>query len=172
MTEPREQETTVRGTLGVSSGRTVIRIELVTAAATDDVWAAVTESQRLAAWYGTVEGELRVGGSYHALLFPSGWDGTGKVVECDPGRRFLVESAEPGQQPVTDELELTPEDGGFSRVVLTKRGAPREMIAAYGVGTQLHLENLEAYLTGRELVEPDSFWTELLPEYERLAAAV
>jgi uncharacterized protein YndB with AHSA1/START domain len=167
-----EHHILVRGTLGAEGGRSVIRIELVVPAASGEVWDAVTQPHRLAAWYGTVEGDLRGGGTYHAVLFPSGWDGAGRVLECEPGRRFLVESAEPGHEPATDELELEPVSADATRVVLTKHGPPLEMIAAYGTGTQLHLENLRAYLAGLGPVDPDPYWTALLPEYERLAAAL
>ena len=39
----------------------------------DDVWSALTDPARLAYWYGTVDGDLFVGGEYHARLFASGW---------------------------------------------------------------------------------------------------
>ena len=50
----------------------------------DDVWSALTDPSRLARWYGEVEGDLRLGGEYRALLFSSGWEGTGRVEACEP----------------------------------------------------------------------------------------
>jgi hypothetical protein len=47
-----------------------------------------------------------------------------------------------------------------------------QWIAAFGVGVQIHVENLAAYLAGGAPVDPDPFWDRLLPQYERLAAAL
>ncbi len=169
MADSTEHDIRVRGTLSSDDGVGVVRIELSVDSPVADVWAAVTEPKRLAGWYGEVDGDLRVGGSYHALLFPSGWDGTGHVLACDPGSRLVVEGAEPGKRPVEDELRLTVEGVGPTRIVLTKRGVPVAMIAAYGVGTQIHLENLSAHLAGRAPVDPEPYWAALLPEYEQAA---
>jgi hypothetical protein len=80
-----------------------------------------------------------------------------------------VESAERGKQTSTDELALTADGERSTRVILTKRRVPVELIAAYAVGTQIHAENLAAHLDGRGPVDPDPFWSALLPEYELLA---
>src|SRR5215467_10431637 len=50
----------------------------------DDMWAAMTDPSRLARWYGKVDGDLRLGGEYRAHVFASGWEGTGRVEECEP----------------------------------------------------------------------------------------
>ncbi len=160
----------VRGALRADDGVGVVRIETLLDAPADEAWRAVTEPARLARWLGEVDGDLRQGGEWTGRFFPSGWDGTGRVLECGPGRRFLVQSAEPGGNPTTDELELTPEGPDRTRVVVVKRGAPLPWIAAFGVGVQLHVENLAAHLAGREPLDPDPFWAQLLPRYERLAA--
>lgn len=162
----------VRGTLRADDGVGVVRIEMTVEAAADEAWRAVTEPDRLAKWLGEVDGDLRQGGAFSGRFFPSGWDGTGRVLECGPGHRFLVESAEPGGAPTTDELALTPEGPGRTRVVLVKRGAPVQWLAAFGVGVQLHVENLAAHLSGRAPLDPDPFWAQLLPRYERLASAL
>lgn len=169
MSGSAEQDLEVRGALRIDDGVGVVRIEMTVAAPADDVWAAVTQPARLAKWLGEVDGDLRAGGRYTARFFPSGWDGAGQVLECEPGRRFLVESAEPDQRSTRDELVLIPE-GDRTRVVVTKRGAPAQWIAAFGVGVQIHVENLAAHLAGGGPVDPDPYWAQLLPRYERLAA--
>jgi uncharacterized protein YndB with AHSA1/START domain len=167
-----EQDIRVRGTVHAQNDIGAVRIEMLVPAPVDQVWAAATTSAGLAGWAGDVRGDLRVGGTYRAVLFRSGWDGTGRVLECHPGRRFVVESAEPGQRPSTDELELTPAGQDGTRVVLTQRGMPPAMIAAHGVGVQIHLETLAAHLGDRPPVDPDPFWDRLLPQYEALAAEI
>lgn len=171
MHESPEQRYEVRGTLAAGGGTGTVRIEMLVEASAEDAWAAVTTPDRLAGWLGDVRGDLRAGGEWTALFFPSGWDGAGRVLECGPGYRFLVESAEPGQPLTTDELEVTAEGPGRTRVVLTKRGTSLQWIAAIGVGLQLHVENLAASLAGRPLIDPDPFWAHLMPRYEALVPA-
>jgi hypothetical protein len=46
------------------------------------------------------------------------------------------------------------------------------LLAAYGVGVQIHVEDLAAYLSGRERVDAAARWGELQPAYEEMAANV
>jgi uncharacterized protein YndB with AHSA1/START domain len=172
MTDPTGPGIRVRGTLQVVDGVGVVRIEMPVAADRATVWAAVTEPDRMAAWAGEIGGDLREGGTFTAHLFPSDWEGEGRVVTCEPGRRWVVEGAEPGHALSTDELVIEADGAGCCTVVLTERGAALEQIEYYGVGVQIHLENLAAYLAGRAPVDPDPYWERLLPEYELLAAAL
>lgn len=52
----------VLGTLGAAGGAGVIRIEERFEIGIDELWSALTDRERLARWYGEVEGELRAGG--------------------------------------------------------------------------------------------------------------
>jgi len=49
---------------------------------------------------------------------------------------------------------------------------PPEMIAGYGAGIQVHVEDLGAHLAGHGRVDADERWKELLPAYQALAADV
>lgn len=62
----------ILGTLRTEDGGGVVRIEDRFDADIDEVWAALTETQRLASWYGDVEGELKAGGELHCRVFASG----------------------------------------------------------------------------------------------------
>jgi len=55
---------------------------------------------------------------------------------------------------------------------LAERGMPPEMIAGYGAGIQVHVEDLGAHLAGHGRVDADECWKELLPAYQALAADV
>ena len=44
------------------------------------------------------------------------------------------------------------------------------MLAAYGAGIQVHVEDLAAHIAGRERGDADARWGELLPAYQDLAA--
>src|SRR5690349_16979701 len=82
----------VKGRPLSADGVGTVRLEGRLDCEVDELWAALTETQRLAHWYGDIEGELRVGGAYSARLHASGWEGTGRVEECEPPRRLLVVS--------------------------------------------------------------------------------
>src|SRR4051794_30718774 len=74
----------ILGSLGSAGGFGIVRIEDRFDTDIDDVWSALTEPERLARWYGEIEGELRLRGAFRARLHASGWEGTGRVEECEP----------------------------------------------------------------------------------------
>lgn len=49
---------------------------------------------------------------------------------------------------------------------------PLAAIAFYGVGWQIHAENLAAYLGGRERGNTKARWGDLVPAYQELAANI
>ncbi len=57
-------------------------------------------------------------------------------------------------------------------MVWEERGVPLEYLAGYGGGAQIHVEDLAAYLAGRERIDAKARWNELKPAYEELAANV
>jgi uncharacterized protein YndB with AHSA1/START domain len=117
------------------------------------------------------EGDLRLGGEFRYRFSASGAAGTGRVEACEPPRRLLLTMA-PGQ-PDEDVIEVTlAADGGQTILVWEERGMPLDLLAAYGAGIQIHVEDLAAYLAGRECVESEARWAELTPPYQDLAANV
>ena len=69
------------------------------------------------------------------------------------------------------EVTLTA-DGGQTTVVWEERGMPVAYLAGYGAGIQVHVEDLGAYLAGRERCDAGVRMGELFPAYEPLAAKV
>ena len=49
---------------------------------------------------------------------------------------------------------------------------PLDLLAAYGAGMQIHVEDLAAHLAGRERRDAEARWDELLPAYRELAVDV
>src|SRR5215510_810978 len=96
----------ILGSLRSADGVGVVRIEDRFDTGIDELWAALTDTERLAHWYGEVEGELRVGGGFRAGLHSSGWEGTGLVEECEPPRRFRVVS-KASDKPNEHSTEVT-----------------------------------------------------------------
>jgi uncharacterized protein YndB with AHSA1/START domain len=171
MTSNATGSTRILGALREEDGKGVVRMEDRYDTDIDDLWSALTDPQRLARWYGTVEGDLRPGGKFHFRI-PNALEGTGRVDACDPPRQLLVTMRDddpgPGQPAETViEVQLTA-DGDQTVLVLEDRGLPLPLLAAYGAGTQIHVENLADYLAGRERGDDEKRWGELLPAYEAL----
>lgn len=97
--------------------------------------------------------------------------GSLEVDKGEPLSRIRIESGEPGQPLTVDELELTPPSTKQTQVTLRRVRPSADMLDAYAVGTQLHLENLAAHLAGDDVIDPEPFWAALRPRYEVLLAA-
>ena len=159
----------ILGSLGSSRGKGVVRMQDRLNADLDEVWAALTEPARLAVWYGEVEGDLRLGGEYRARLFASGWEGTGRIDACERSHRLLVNTKDAdASEPQVIEIALTA-DGDKTILVWEERGMPVDLVAAYGAGVQVHVEDLTAYLSGRERCDAATRFGELVPAYQGLA---
>ena len=163
----------ILGRLRSADGQGVVRIEDRYDTGIDDLWSAIVDPDRLARWYGRVEGDLRLGGEFRLFVDGSGWDGVGRVEACEPPRRLQVrqtkESAEPYEEVI--EATLTP-DGDQTILVIEARGMPLDKVAFYGAGWQLHAEDLAAYLAGRPLADAEKRFGELVPSYQDQAAGL
>ncbi len=163
--------TRILGSLGSADGKGVVRMEDRFDTDIDDLWSALTDPLRLARWIGEVAGDLRLGGEYRFRFFASGSEGTGRVEACEPPRRLLLTMAL--GQPDEDVIEATlTADGGQTILVWEERGMPLDLLAAYGAGVQIHVEDLAACLAGRERRDSKARWDELQPAYQDLAANV
>ena len=171
MTSNARPGTRILGSLRSADGKGVVRMEDSLDAEIADVWSALTDSLRLARWYGEVKGDLRVGGEFYSHLHASGWEGTSRIEVCEPPRRLVIRGAEPGGPEVVNEITLTA-DGGQTILVWEERGMPLNLLAPYGAGVQVHVEDLAAYLAGRDRVDAAARWAALQPAYQDLAANV
>jgi uncharacterized protein YndB with AHSA1/START domain len=162
----------ILGSLGSADGFGTVRIEDRFDTDIDDVWSALTEPERLDRWYGEIEGELRVGGAFRARLHASGWEGTGRVEECEPPRRLLVVTKE-ADEPNEDSTEVTlTGDGDQTVLVVEQRGLPLDHLWAYGAGLQIHVEDLAAHIAGRERDDAATRFDELKPAYKDLTTNI
>jgi uncharacterized protein YndB with AHSA1/START domain len=170
MTSNATEGQRILGTLRVENSVGVVRIEDGFDAPIDEVWSALTDPARLAQWYGEVDGDLRLGGEFHSRVFASGWEGTGRITECEPPRRFATVSREEGRDESVHVVTLTA-DGDQTVIVYENLTVPPDLLWAYGVGEQIHVEDLGAHLAGLER-NGESRWEELEPAYRELAAKV
>jgi uncharacterized protein YndB with AHSA1/START domain len=157
------------GTLRVVDGIGIVRLEDRFDTDIDDLWSALTDPLRLARWLGEIDGDLRQGGEFRARYFASGWEGICRVEVCEPPQRLLISAKSPDEPDGLVEATLTA-DGDHTILVIEDHGVPQDQIAAYGAGNQIHIEDLAAYLAGRERCDPRARWQELHPAYQELAA--
>ena len=167
-------DASVLGSLHAVDGEGVVRMEDRLDTGIDDLWGALTEPDRLAVWYGEVEGELSRGGEFR-LHITLGGDRTGQVEACEPPHRLLLTMRDPDPRPgqpeqTVNEARLSA-DGARTRLVWEVRGMPVDLLPAYGAGIQIHVEHLADYIGGRELGDVESRWNELFPAYEALGVS-
>ena len=161
----------VLGSLHSVDGEGVVRMEEHLDTGIDDLWGALTDPDRLAHWYGEVEGELSQGGEFRVRIALAG-ERTGQVEACEPPQRLLLTMRDPDAQPGQPEqlvngAQLIAE-GAQTRLIWEVRGMPVDLLPAYGAGIQVHVEHLADYISGRELRNVEARWNELLPAYEAM----
>jgi len=164
----------VLGSLHSVDGVGVVRMEDRLDTGIDDLWGALTDPDRLAHWYGEVEGELSQGGEFRVHITLGG-PRTGRVEACEPPQRLLLKMRDPDPQPgqpeqTVIEAQLTAE-GAQTKLVWETRGMPVNLLPAYGAGIQIHVEHLADYISGRELRLDDARWDELFAAYEALGVS-
>lgn len=181
MSNSTSPPTRILGTLRSADGRGVVRIEDRYDTGIEDMWSAITDPDRVARWYGRVDGDLRPGGQFSLYVEDADSDHTGRVEECEPPRRLRVTTRETdesyqrgrGVPPYDSVLDASlTADGDQTVLVIEVRGMPLEAIAFYGAGWQIHAENLAAFLAGRQPGDNDARWGELVPPYQDLAASI
>jgi uncharacterized protein YndB with AHSA1/START domain len=169
----------ILGDLRSADGAGVVRIEDRYDTTIEDLWTALTDPARLARWYGEVDGNLRLGGQFRTYLQASDIESTGRVDACEPPRLLKLTIREtdeshqggPGVPPFDAAVEVTlTAVGNQTDLRIEVRGMPLDKVAFYGVGWQIHAENLATYLAGGERADTEARWSELVPPYLELAA--
>ena len=181
MTNDAADGLSIQGSLRSGDGKGVVHLEGRFRALIDDLWSAITNPGRLAEWHAHVEGDLHPGGTFRRYVEADDWDGTGRVEVCENPRRLVVTTRESeeswrkgqGAPPFDATLEATlTSDGDQTILVLEIRGVPLEPIAHFGVGWQIHMEKLAAYLEGSDFGDTDARWDDLISTYQDLATEI
>ncbi|MFI2489063.1 SRPBCC family protein [Promicromonospora kroppenstedtii] len=129
----------------------------------DDVWASVTESDRLARWFGTWTGDPASGTvlvTMNAEAEP-GAPAPFRVDACEPPRLLAV-SAEDEYGSWRLSAELTEEDGGTT-LTLRQMDADPKTLPDTGPGWEWYLDRLVAAVEGGEPPSLADFDTDYLP---------
>ncbi|GAB3353675.1 SRPBCC family protein [Modestobacter lapidis] len=132
-----------------------------------DVWAALTEPERLARWIGTYDGERGAGGAGTFTMTQEA-EPVGEamvIVECEPPRRLVVEWT--AEEHWRVELDLDVEDGR-TVLVFTQAFATADAVGDVATGWHWYLEKFEAELTGgQQPADWDAFLADVGPGYTR-----
>lgn len=180
-TKPGEAAPRVLGSLRAADGKGVVRIEDRYDTDAEDLWSALTDPERLARWYGEIDGDLRPGGEYRIYLEGPGLYGAGRIEVCERPRRLLVVSTEtdeswrPGDRQLVfdDSIEaVLTSHGEQTTLTIEATGMPLDKIAFYGAGWQIHAEHLASYLSGQAIDDDTDRWNDLVPPYQDLAAGI
>jgi uncharacterized protein YndB with AHSA1/START domain len=138
-------------------------------ATVEEVWAAISDSDRVARWL-LCDAKLEpvVGGTvFFRWEGEDGGEVNGVVSVCEPPR-LLEYSWREGDSESVVRFELLPSAGGVS-LVLDHRRIAKRAVAGMGAGWHSHLDALAASLAG----QPFEWWprfNQLQPDYEELAA--
>lgn len=153
------------GTLHADGGTGIVRMSTQFETRIKNLWSALTEPQRLARWYGNFVGEFHVGGTFTAFIPSSGWDGQGRIEECNAPAHLTVTMWEKVGEEQGLTVDLVANDD-HTNLVLEKHGIAPDLCWAYGAGWQAHLEDLSAHLAGREKADLSVSWNERFDELE------
>ena len=137
-----------------ADGNAVLVLTRDFAAAADDVWAAITESDRLARWIGTFSGDPATG----CVLFQMNAEGEAtpeamEIDECDPPRLLAVTSHS-GSNTWRLRLRLTDIEGG-TRLTFTQPGIDPVEAENIGPGWEYYLDRLAAAESGADVAAID-----------------
>jgi uncharacterized protein YndB with AHSA1/START domain len=170
----------ITGTMrSLDATRGAVRVEDVYDTDIEDLWKACTTPERLARWIAQVSGDLRVGGTIHAV-FTSTWTGPARIEICDAPHHLLLTTEPETGDEAQIEAWLTAEESG-TRLVVEERGLPVGRLHFYGAGWQVHLEDLatslrrdgSAHAGGWSEQTPapawHERWTALTPAYQDTA---
>lgn len=137
----------------------------------DDVWASVTESERLARWYGTWEGDPDEGfvmlrmNAEPGDVPPTRYD----ITECRPPHVLAVDAVDDyGHWKLRVELS---EDDGVTTLVLRQHDVDLDVVHDIGPGWEWYLDRLGAIVRGATaptLADFELTYHELGDRYRRM----
>lgn len=123
----------------------------------EDVWSAVTDSERLGRWFGTYTGRGRPGGTVEFTVTGEVDAGgevaapvTVTILECDAPRRLVVDMPESAERSWRVAVDLAPHGDG-TLMVFTQEVADGLDPADISAGWRWYLDRLEASLHGTDM---------------------
>lgn len=154
------------GTITTDGDTRTVRFERRYDAPPEEVWAALTEPDRLRQWLTQATVDPRLGGR---VAFDFGDDGTcdGTITVWDPPAVLEYGWSFPSEGDSVVRWELAA-DGGGTRLRLVHSRLAAAAGPGYGAGWHAHLDGLAGHLAGTT-VDWDARYAELRPDYDALA---
>jgi uncharacterized protein YndB with AHSA1/START domain len=156
------------GTLTTDGSRVVMTFRRRLPHPIEAVWAALTDPQQRASWFGETSLDAREGGVIDlepaTPLEPDVKRMTGRILVWDPPH---VLEHEWRQRIVEDSVvryELTA-DGAETILTFTHRGLSERNAKGFIPGTHAFLDRLEAHLAGGEIPDWSTRYEEVVPVY-------
>ena len=142
------------GRIEIRDGQHVLVQTRTLRAPLEDVWAAVTEPDRLARWIGTWEGDPTSGSVHFRMLFEGEHPGETMTIRvCEPPRRLHVTSHVGDERWLLD-LDLVHADG-VTTLTLRQPGVTVEQASGVGPGWDYYLDRLVDAETGADPAQRD-----------------
>jgi uncharacterized protein YndB with AHSA1/START domain len=163
---------TSHGRIVPGDGRPTLRITRTFRAPLEDVWAAVTEPDRLARWIGTWTGDPTTGRVDFTMTAEDGAPTEDmEIRECDPPRRLAL-TAHVGEDRWLLEVALEETDG-VTTLTFSQPDIDPEAAESVGPGWEYYLDRLVAAETGGDVAAIDfgrDYYPALQEHYRREAA--
>jgi uncharacterized protein YndB with AHSA1/START domain len=154
---------TPTGRLKLVGDRLTLFVTRTFPAPIEEVWAAVTEPDRLARWLGTWTGDPSSGRVLFQMTF-EGQEAPGdemEIRECTPPHRLAVTSTVGDQRWYLD-VDLTEADG-VTTLAFSQPGVDHDDSLSVGPGWEFYLDRLVAVQTGGEPPSPADFERDYYP---------
>jgi uncharacterized protein YndB with AHSA1/START domain len=134
----------------------------------DEVWSAITESDRLAGWVGSYEGAAVPGGTVRLTMTADedagGEPATVHIVECRPPHRLVVDVTQPNHEVWRIAVTLATEAGATT--LLFEQAVPPEIEPAdVAVGWHWYLDRMATSLTGAPMPAWGDYYPALVSAY-------
>ncbi|MFN8074261.1 MAG: SRPBCC family protein [Kineosporiaceae bacterium] len=131
------------------------------------LWAAITEPEQLARWFGQVDGDVREGGAFR-VTFQGGAVTPMTLQRCAAPRELEVAWTFPAEPDSVLHVTVSDAEGG-AEIVLDHRLLPYDQAVGYAAGWHTYLDRLEDVLAGGSARNWDDRFAEVLQTYRGVA---
>lgn len=165
---------TPTGRRRVEGDTTYVELQRTFRAPVEDVWAAVTEPERLARWIGTWSGDPATG----QVSFQMTYEGDDipkelfRIDVCEPPYRLRITTSMPqeGKEPESWRLRLDlAEADGLTTLTFAQDVPDPTMAESVGPGWDYYLDRMQAAESGADVaaVDFDDYYPALSDHYRR-----
>ena len=154
---------TLDGVLRAEGGKAAVRFEREYPTGVHDLWAALTEPDRIARWFDRVSGDLHAGGrvTVHFDDGPADFE----VVTCDPPTTLATRWMHAGASHSVVTARLAPLAPDRTRLVLEHTDLAPSNAADYAAGWHYYLDGLRAVVDDAPRAGWDEHFLPLLAGY-------